>query len=120
VETARRNAGRPGLVQAYAVLSADSVTEGHPAKEYFRGRYEILREQVREALEEVCDPQDPPRPQDVDCAAAAILAVMDGLQVQWLLDPEQVDLARCSAFAIDSILAAAVAGGRRRRIVDQG
>lgn len=38
--------------------------------------------------------------------AAAILAVMDGLQVQWLLDPTQVDLGRTSQFAIEAIAAA--------------
>ncbi|MEK8169927.1 helix-turn-helix domain-containing protein [Streptomyces sp. M19] len=40
VDTARRNAERPGIVRLYAVLSAESVTEGHPAQAYFRERYE--------------------------------------------------------------------------------
>lgn len=31
---------------------------------------------------------------------------MDGLQVQWLLDPTQVDLGRTSQFAIEAIAAA--------------
>jgi AcrR family transcriptional regulator len=39
--------------------------------------------------------------------------VMDGLQVQWLLDPGAVDLAHASAFAIEAILAAAVAGRKQ-------
>jgi AcrR family transcriptional regulator len=117
VDTARLNAGRPGIVQAFAVLSAESVTDGHPAKEWFRGRYATLRAEVGSALREVCDPADPPADREVDIAAAAILAVMDGLQVQWLLDPEAVDLARASAFAIDAILSAAVAGHDRRRLL---
>jgi hypothetical protein len=33
---------------------------------------------------------------------------MDGLQVQWLLDPSAVDLARASEFAIEAIVAAVV------------
>ncbi|GEB95863.1 hypothetical protein GCM10009724_20790 [Microbacterium lacticum] len=45
-------------------------------------------------------------PQQVAEASAAILAVMDGLQVQWLLDPTQVDLGRTSQFAIEAIAAA--------------
>jgi hypothetical protein len=35
-------------------------------------------------------------------ASASILAVMDGLQLQWLLDPSAVELAEASAFAIRS------------------
>ena len=39
---------------------------------------------------------------------------MDGLQNQWLLDPDAVDLADSTAFAIDAILEAARATARRR------
>lgn len=118
VTTARLNAGRPGIVQTFAVLSAESVTEQHPAKDFFRGRYTQLRAEVGEALAQVCATDDPPDPAALDAAAAGVLAVMDGLQVQWLLDPDAVDLAYASAFAIEAILAAAVAGRRRRRLLE--
>jgi len=114
VETARLNATRPGIVQAFAVLSGDSVTDGHPAKDWFRARYTQLRGEVRDALRSVCSDDDPPSDAAVDDAAASILAVMDGLQVQWLLDRDEVDLARASAFAIEAILAAAVSGNAQR------
>src|SRR5262249_11918843 len=39
VRVAEINAERRGLVQAFTVLAADSVTDGHPAQEYFRDRY---------------------------------------------------------------------------------
>lgn len=115
VRTARLNSERPGIVQTYAVLSAESVTENHPGQAWFRDRYIVLRGLVKAALIEVCDAADPPREEDLDAAAAAVLAVMDGLQVQWLLDPDTVDLARSTAFAIDAILTSAVAGRRRTR-----
>lgn len=114
IETARLNATRPGIVQAFAVLSGDSVTDDHPARDWFRARYAQLRGEVREALIEVCSLEDPPSGEAVDDAAASILAVMDGLQIQWLLDRDQVDLARASAFAIEAILAAAISGNVRR------
>ena len=117
VLTARLNAERPGIVQTYAVLSAESVTDGHPAKDWFRARYAQLRAEVSQALREVCDPDDPPAEPDVTAAAGAILAVMDGLQVQWLLDPDAVDLAHASAFSIEAILAATVAGHDRARLL---
>ncbi|WP_203920149.1 TetR/AcrR family transcriptional regulator [Rugosimonospora africana] len=112
-QTAQLNAGQPGLVQAYAVLSAESVTDEHPAKEWFRQRYEGLRASVREALRDEWGSDGDPDPDSVEAAAAAVLAVMDGLQVQWLLAPDEVDLAQASAFAIDAIVAATV--DRRRR-----
>lgn len=114
VVTAQRNEDRPGIVQVFTVLSAESVTDGHPAKEFFLERYQTLRADVREALVSICSTDDPPAEGDVDKATASIIAVMDGLQVQWLLSPGQIDLARTSAFAIDAILAAAIQGQRRR------
>lgn len=117
VATARLNAQRPGIVQTYAVLSAESVTDDHPGQEWFRARYQVLRATVVEALELVCAPDDRPSDADMDAAAASILAVMDGLQVQWLLERDAVDLAHATAFAIEAILAAAVAGRERRAIL---
>ena len=114
VTTARLNEDRPGIIQAFAVLSAESVTDDHPAKEFFRTRYETLRGEVREALVSICDVTDPPEAKAIDAAVASIIAVMDGLQIQWLLDPTAVRLAESSAFAIDAILAAAIQGHRRR------
>lgn len=114
VTTARLNEQRPGIVQSFAVLSAESVTDEHPAKDFFTKRYATLRSEVKEALESICDAEDPPAERDVDSAVASIIAVMDGLQIQWLLEPGAVRLAESSAFAIDAILAAAIQGHRRR------
>ena len=106
IETAFRNAERPGIVQAYAVLSAESVTDDHPGRAFFEDRYRTLRGEVSHAFEVVCAEQGVADPQQVAEASAAILAVMDGLQVQWLLDPRAVDLGRASQFAIEAIAAA--------------
>jgi AcrR family transcriptional regulator len=114
IATARRNEGRPGIVQAFAVLSAESVTDDHPAKEFFLERYEKLRGELTVALTDVCDPNDPPCAEDVAAAAASIIAIMDGLQIQWLLRPDKIRLAEASAFAIEAILVAAIQGKRRR------
>ena len=45
--------------------------------------------------------------------AAAILGVMDGVQIQWLLDPDAVDLSEATAFAVEAIVAAVLAGTGR-------
>jgi len=104
IKTAFMNMQRRGIVQAYAVLSAESVTDDHPAREFFETRYEVLRNEVRHAFEVVCAEHGVDDAQTIDDAAAAVLAVMDGLQVQWLLHPDDVNLARSTEFAIRAIL----------------
>ncbi|MEP7765754.1 TetR/AcrR family transcriptional regulator [Sanguibacter sp. 25GB23B1] len=106
VRTAFLNARRAGIVQAYAVLSAEAVTDDHPARAFFEGRYHTLRAQVAEAFTIVCTDNGKPVPTTVHHACAAILAIMDGLQVQWLLDPTDVALGEASAFAIDAVVSA--------------
>ena len=109
VRTAFANADRAGIVQAYAVLSAESVTDNHPAKTYFDDRYQTLRREVAEAFTAVCVERGVDLNADrIKQASASILAVMDGLQVQWLLDPTQVDLGPASMFAIEAMVSAVV------------
>ncbi len=85
------NATRPGVVQTYTVLSADSVTEDHPAREFFETRFRAVREALAGALRaEFGDTL--PGGLTPERAAPLLVAVMDGLQLQWLLDPENVDM----------------------------
>ncbi|QAY63440.1 TetR/AcrR family transcriptional regulator [Xylanimonas allomyrinae] len=105
VRTAFLNAQRAGIVQAYAVLSAESVTDDHPARPFFEKRYTTLRAEVGHAFRAVCEEAGIAEPDTIDKAAASILAVMDGLQIQWLLDPAAVELAEASTFAIEAIVA---------------
>jgi AcrR family transcriptional regulator len=94
-----RNMSRPGLVQCFTVLAAESVTDQHPAHDFFAARYRALRSQLAGLLRaELGDPG--PSGLTADQASALLIAVMDGLQQQWLLDPGQVDMAALvSAFA---------------------
>jgi AcrR family transcriptional regulator len=85
------NATRPGIVQSFTVLSAESVTEDHPARPYFAERYPATRRRLAEAVCAELGDQLPAglTPQQ---AAALLVAVMDGLQLQWLLDPDEIDM----------------------------
>ncbi|MEU6392050.1 TetR/AcrR family transcriptional regulator [Streptomyces sp. NPDC046939] len=86
------NAMRPGIVQTFSALLGESVTEGHPARRFFTRRYgdvrasmaEVLRAEYGERLPSGLTPER---------AAPLLVAVMDGLQYQWLLDPGAVDMA---------------------------
>lgn len=106
VRTAISNAQRAGIVQAFVVLSGESVTDEHPAAAYFERRYRSVREETIRAFESVCAERGVTDLTQVRHASASILAVMDGLQVQWLHDPDAVDLAAATRFAIEAIVAA--------------
>lgn len=108
VRTAFLNAERAAIVQAYVVLSAEAVTQDHPARAYFVERYATLRVELTESFEVMCADRGVSDPDQVARASASILAVMDGLQVQWLLAPEEVELAETTRFAIEAIVSAVV------------
>ncbi|MDR6972029.1 TetR/AcrR family transcriptional regulator [Leifsonia shinshuensis] len=111
VATAQRNALRAGIVQVYTVLSAESVTDEHPAKTFFEDRYRVLRGEVADAFRTLCAQEGVTEPDTIAKASASILAVMDGLQLQWLLDPTAIDLGGASEFAIEAIVNGVLRGG---------
>ncbi|WP_315093196.1 TetR/AcrR family transcriptional regulator [uncultured Cellulomonas sp.] len=110
VRTARMNVDRPGIVQSYSVLTGESVTENHPARGWVTDRFRVLRGEIADAVIAVGEGRV--SRETADCAASAIIGVMDGLQVQWLLD-DGVDLPTSTQFAIEAILAAALQGPER-------
>ncbi|MDX2551414.1 MULTISPECIES: TetR/AcrR family transcriptional regulator [Streptomyces] len=85
------NAMRPAIIQTFSALLGESVTEGHPAREYFTGRYDRVRASMVEVLRDEYGDRLPSglTPERV---APLLVAVMDGLQYQWLLDPGSVDM----------------------------
>ncbi|KPC59034.1 TetR family transcriptional regulator [Streptomyces chattanoogensis] len=85
------NATRPGIVQTYTVLSADSVTEDHPARAFFESRFRAVREAMAAVLRAEFG-ETLPGGLTPERAAPLLVAVMDGLQLQWLLDPQDVDM----------------------------
>jgi hypothetical protein len=86
----------------------ESVTENHPAQQFFRDRFSGLRTIVADALREVVPPTVPEH--ELVRAASLIIAMMDGLQVQWLLDPDTIDMASSVEIAINGVVAQLRAG----------
>jgi AcrR family transcriptional regulator len=95
----RRLVGRPAttrtreLVRLHVIVSAEGASADHPIRGYVLERHASAFTMVREAFERAV--ADGELRRDVDCAGAArtLIALMDGLQVQWLLHPDEVDMA---------------------------
>ncbi|SFR67557.1 transcriptional regulator, TetR family [Agromyces sp. CF514] len=86
------NAGQRELVQLFATLSAEAADPAHPAHAYFVDRYRLLEADFDLALREIAE-RGLLRPGVVlDGAARDLIALIDGLQVQWLLDPAGIDI----------------------------
>ncbi|MBT2440264.1 TetR/AcrR family transcriptional regulator [Streptomyces sp. ISL-36] len=105
------NAMRPGIVQTFSALLGESVTDGHPAREFFTERYTQVREEMAKVLrlefgERLPGGLTPER------AAPLLTAVMDGLQYQWLLDPEAVDMPAAFRDFVGLLTGHTVSGGR--------
>lgn len=94
VDQARFNEGVPGLIELYTVLCGESVTEHYPARDYFTGRFARLRDEYSEELRLLADMGRLREGVNIERAAASIVALWDGIQIQWQLEPS-VDMAAC-------------------------
>jgi len=90
--TIEHNAHVEGLVHLFVTVSAEAIDEGHPGHDYFQDRYDRLigllgdRIAAGQRAGSITNAVSP------EMAARLCLAVVDGMQIQWLLDPDNVDM----------------------------
>ncbi|MCU1528565.1 MAG: hypothetical protein JWP75_2328 [Frondihabitans sp.] len=94
------NKGVPGLVQLYSRLAVESESSEHPGHDYVGARYTALRTGLEAALR--ARQERGAIRADIDPAtfARVLIAVSDGLQLQWLHDPS-IDMTA----AVEAVLA---------------
>ncbi|WP_188523014.1 TetR/AcrR family transcriptional regulator [Isoptericola cucumis] len=85
--TVRRNAERPGLVELFVTLTAAARDTSHPAHDALAARYDRLRAAAVPLLRARRDAGLLPSGADPDALADLVIAVADGAQLQWLVDP---------------------------------
>ncbi|MGL4256404.1 TetR/AcrR family transcriptional regulator [Microbacterium sp.] len=88
----RHNADVPGLVQLFARLSVDAADPDHAAHDFFVERGRTLREVFTDSIAARQAAGELTRSIDPAVLARIFQAVADGLQVQWMLEPE-IDMA---------------------------
>ncbi|WP_022917743.1 TetR/AcrR family transcriptional regulator [Ruania albidiflava] len=84
----------PHLIQLYAVLSAESATRDHPAQEYFATRFAKVRDGITAEFTALADAGLLRPGVDPRTAAVTVVALWDGVQLQWLHDPEVISAAQ--------------------------
>ncbi|WP_243696076.1 TetR/AcrR family transcriptional regulator [Labedella phragmitis] len=93
IALARFNASEPAVVELFCTLSAEATSATHPAHAYFIRRYETVRATVFAAFSDLEGRGLLRSGVTPDGASRATIAIMDGLQIQWLLDRGLMDMA---------------------------
>jgi AcrR family transcriptional regulator len=83
---------RPSLMHFDAVVGGEAIAEGGPTYHHFRRRMALVRAGLEAMLRVGIERGELRADIDVPAVAAEINAFMWGIQAQWLLDPEAIDL----------------------------
>ncbi len=87
------NAGREETVRLFTLTVGESVAGGHANADWVRDRYERLRSGITAVLAAAMDAEELPADVEPERLAVRLIALMDGLQLQWLHAPGTFDLA---------------------------
>jgi AcrR family transcriptional regulator len=87
VGLARVNSGRRPLVALYTTMIGEAASPGHPAHPWMRRHYESVLSRLEDAVHEGQRLGHLREDAPAGHIARTTVALMDGLQVQWLLDP---------------------------------
>lgn len=107
IDLAEHNQRHPGIVELYVRLAAEAITDDHPAHQYFTDHYRMARDYIHRSFAVLADAGQLRDGVDPRVAAVGFIALMDGLQVQWLTNPDEVDLVDPLRFYLQHLLAAA-------------
>ncbi|AJT42897.1 hypothetical protein UM93_05155 [Psychromicrobium lacuslunae] len=104
IAQARANEELATLIGLYSVLSAEATMQGHPARDYFVERFANLRHEYTETLTLLARQGQLRTGFDPHLTAVSLVALWDGLQLQWLLEPHKIDVVRQLDAFLDAIL----------------
>jgi AcrR family transcriptional regulator len=85
-EIIREGARTPGLVELFVSMAAAASDTAHPAHAHFAERYPVLRERVAAYVRQAMDEGRMTTVVPPERLAVLLLAVADGIQLQWLID----------------------------------
>ncbi len=103
-ELGQHNVETATLTRLYLVLGAESLDEDDPLHDFFVERYALAREFVRALLNDEKAQGRVRADVDVDQVALEVIAMIMGLEYQWLTDPARVDFGQAMETYIDQLI----------------
>ncbi|WP_460532417.1 TetR/AcrR family transcriptional regulator [Humibacter ginsengiterrae] len=88
------NVHRPGLLELHTVVSGEAASPEHPAHAHYIEHYRNLREFYRLAYESLARLGLLHSDSSPEALATQTIALINGLQAQWLFDRTSVDMER--------------------------
>jgi AcrR family transcriptional regulator len=98
------NVRHPGIVDVYSRLAAEAVAAEHPAHDYFERHYATARRYVVDSFRVLAARGELREGVDPELAGLNLVALADGLQVQWLSNGSAVDLVGALRFYLQDLL----------------
>lgn len=83
-----------GYAELYCVVSAEAINPKHPAHKRFVTQRRGSREILRDAFQDLATKNLLAPGVDPDLAGDICSAHIDGVQIQWLLEAEEIDMAK--------------------------
>lgn len=98
----------PSAARILTVLSAEHLDDGSAVHEWFVERGRSVRGRIAALLRAGVERGEFKADVDCDLKAAELVAFMDGIQAQWFLDPEAIDLVAAYGSYLDALIGAIV------------
>ncbi|MDT0142391.1 TetR/AcrR family transcriptional regulator [Microbacterium sp. PRC9] len=102
----RYHVDHPGYLELFLTLSTEATDPNHPAAEFIRKRYDDTVSDFGAQLTLAIDAGDarPMSEGEIDQQCRALIAYLDGIELQWLLNPT-IDLAAQFGHHLDGVIA---------------
>ncbi len=94
-----------GLLELFSTIAAEASSPSHPAREFIQQRYTANIATLARQLQQAVDAGDvaPLSPGEIDIEVRLVTAVLDGIGLQWLLDPSTDVVASTSTYVTRTI-----------------
>jgi AcrR family transcriptional regulator len=94
-----------GLLELFLTLTVEATNPDHPARAFIADRYSVVVDEGTAALARAIHDGEarPMSKTEIEWEVRSLFAAMDGLEIQWLLDPH-MDLVATFRHALEGIL----------------
>lgn len=89
----KADTAQPGVVELHSILSAEATSPEHPAHDRYRDRYDVVRDAAVLSFAALRRAGELKTPLSDEELGAIYVALMDGLQIQWLYNSAALDSA---------------------------